>query len=231
MSRLLGPVLGVTLLFGTTSAADPIAVTSGIATLTDEPGHFRVAGDNFDLGGLWPAFALSGTFWFHQCPPNSCALGSELDFGTTTYGLAHPESPLFPADGAGEVNGVKYPQLFYQGEFTFTGPDVVLPVVVDPDGPLRIRGPFTFTGQLAAFTTASLTGTPVFAEQLMGSGTAEVILDLPVGRVEGLASLSDLDYTFTAVPEPSTLLLLGSGFVVVAKTLRQRRSLRGPLSK
>jgi hypothetical protein len=90
---------------------------------------------------------------------------------------------------------------------------------------------FTFAGQLAAFTTASLTGTPVFAEQLMGSGTAEVILDLPVGRVEGLASLSDLDYTFTAVPEPSTLLLLGSGFVVVAKTLRQRRSLRGPLSK
>jgi hypothetical protein len=220
MSRLLGATVGL-LLFGTISAADPVAVTSGLVHLTaDEPGGFRLSGDSFDLTAGWPPSLLSGTFWTARCVlPAGCAPGSTVDFGTTTYGFSeHPDNP-FTTNGPGVVNGVKYPQLFYRGEFTFAGPEVVLPAVIDPNINQTSRGPFTFTGHLSAFTTESHSGTPVFDEQLTGFGTAVVFLD-PFPTF----TLSDLDYTFTAVPEPSTLLLLGSGFVVAAKTLRQRRS-------
>jgi hypothetical protein len=215
MRRLLGPALAVVPLFSTTSAADPLALTSGLVLFQDDPAVFLFTGDNFDLSGGGVLQALRGTFWRNHCKP-SCAPGTTIDFGTTTYGLS---DAAFTPSGFGEVHGVTYPQLFYAGEFTFTGPEVVTTAVFE--GPLL--GAFAFRGQLFAFTNESRTGTPVFAEQLRGVGTARVFAH--VDPDTSLTTLEDLEYTFTPIPEPSTLLLLGSGFVVAAKTLRQRRSL------
>jgi hypothetical protein len=104
---------------------------------------------------------------------------------------------------------------------TFTGPTSVLPSVFPEPGspgPLLL-GEFTFRGDVSLFTTESRTGPPVFSSQLTGRGTARVF-GAPISS--GLFQVDDVEYTFTAVPEPSTLAMLIPGVIGVATVLRCR---------
>lgn len=67
MRCLLGLAPALVLLFGGTSAADPVTVTSGIINFTDEPGGFEVAGNGFGVSFGWFPKVVSGTFWFDRC--------------------------------------------------------------------------------------------------------------------------------------------------------------------
>jgi hypothetical protein len=215
MRFLIGSLLALFLLFRGTAAADPIPVTSGFVAFTDEPGAFRVAGSGFDVAfGFFPE-VVSGTFWYDRCA-SGCAPGTAVDFGTTTYTF----SEGFQGN-SGRVNGIDYPQLFSAGELTFTGPAIVLPSVFPEPGspgPLLL-GEFTFQGNVSLFTTESRTGPPVFSSELTGRGTARVF----AGQIPAdLFVVQDLEYTFTPVPEPSTLAMLVPGVVGVVTVLRRR---------
>jgi hypothetical protein len=160
---------------------------------------------------------VSGTFWYRHCA-SGCAPGTVVDFGTTTYTFSEHFQGF-----RGTVNGVEYAQLFSGGQLTFTGPNIVLPSVFpQPEGPGPVlRGEFTFAGNVTLFTTESRTGPPVFSSELTGRGTARVF----AGRIPSdLFLVHDLGYTFTPVPEPSTLAMLVSGVIGVAAALRRRRS-------
>ena len=215
MRHVLDLLIALVLLSRGVAAADPITVTSGFVAFTDEPGAFRVAGTGFDVAFGFAPQVVSGTFWYDHCA-SGCAAGMVVDFGTTTYTF----SENFQGYG-GTVNGIEYPQLFRTGELTFTGPAIQLPSMLPEPGTPNalLLAPFTFSGSVSLFTTEERTGPPIFSSQLTGRGTARVF-SAPISS--RLFVVDDLEYTFTAVPEPSTFAMLVPGMIGLA-VLRKRR--------
>ena len=86
--------------------------------------------------------------------------------------------------------------------------------------------PFTFTGTLAGFSTVERTGSPLFSLSLTGAGTLAglFLVDAPSTQLE----FDRIIYTFAAnpepVPEPATMILLGSGLAGVLVRHHRRRA-------
>lgn len=214
---IVSAAIGLVLLCSSTSVADPVRVTSGVITLTDEPGEVRIAGSGFDVNVAWFPTVLSGTFWFDRCAHFSCSPGSSVDF-TATYGFAEGE----PQGNAGTVNGINYPSLFAAGTLAFHGPAIAIPSHVDDDESVVLRGPFTFHGSLSVFANEARSGPALFSGELIGRGTATAFGSSQTGMG---VRFHDLVYSFESpVPEPSTGVLLIAGAVAAAIGRRRRLS-------
>jgi hypothetical protein len=217
MRRLLGPSLAlVFFLYLGTAAAEPLTIRSGTIVFTDEPGSFDISGEGFDVSFGWFYSQLSGVPFGDHCA-TGCASGTTIDFGTTTYTFSGFQG--FP----GTVNGVEYPSVFTGGELTFNGPSFVAPGF-NPGLPIFPQGAFSFHGNLTIFTDESRSGPPIFSSALIGSGTATVFGFVPApGAPFVLEPGDDVHYTFeSAVPEPSTLVMFGTGLIGAATRWRRR---------
>jgi hypothetical protein len=155
----------------------------------------------------------------------SFATTSETNLGSAraTVGGVHYENVDLRGTLQFDVTPVPFSGLPVDSVRTITGyAGEPTPVSVVPPNFL-VESTFLFTGTLRGLVD----GAEVFSLNLYGSGTA--FMPFEAGSTTGLANSGDYDslesYQFSVdpVPEPTTLLLVGSGIAACVPRRRSRR--------
>jgi hypothetical protein len=192
--------------------ADPIPITGGFLTAVGQ-GNFGT----FEITG--PGLSLTGSTQTGNVEPAACSgcqSGTVLRMGSLFTDRHEFADPII-IDGSpftGALSGV----------FEFTSASIITP---DEPADFTIQQAFTFSGLLSAFD--ELGQNFLFSRMLVGQGLLTANFDLnPQSEVENRAifDFRDIRYEFTAaepVPEPLTLLLVGSGLGTIAFRNRRRR--------
>ena len=190
--------------------ADSFVITSGSIS------KGQTNSVNFGLGGDGLFFAGHGSSNALFC--SSCPGGS----------IVNASMPfVFEHSGQATINGIFYSQVFYSGSIFLSSSPITIPLN-DPTLPLEVSAAFTMTGNVNIHLNDPALGdpgTPIFSSTISGQGIVTLHLTSAIVGGQRLYDQRGVSYRFqpNEVPEPATLLLLGSGLTGVIVRARRKR--------
>lgn len=198
------------------AGADPVVLrgaASSFLVLDFEGDFFRFAGDGFAINQTGP----ENLFHFIVMPRPGCDPCTPGGVWNPSF---HTNGEIDLGVGNAHFGTVSHADVRLLGTLEFAAaPATFEPTATDF---FFMRTPFTFSGQIRGIAG----GQQVFASDLVGAGTAFRAFDSTQAG-SWVGGENQFQYRFTdpaPVPEPTTLVLFGSGAVIAAAMKRRRRS-------
>ena len=214
VARRLPLTVAALLMLCSSARADPLVVSRGTINIPSRFGsaEFTLEGEGFFLSAGVEQFVGELT-----CFP--CGVGRLITIGGPLSG--------FQGGEPGTFNNVSYPALYFAGVMTVTSPPFPGSMLLQS---LIVSEPFDFTAHISGFLTPNpdfSNEVPIFVENFVGRGTVTAQFHVqPVEPSIPLFIFANATFDFNAaspVPEPATIVLVGTGAAALLRRNWRRR--------